>query len=304
MNVELRPPRFDELAALTNLVNRDSEELFGEREATPELIKLWLTGPKLNPETDIRVATSNGRLCGYVDIDADPDPIYWVDLRVPPSESDDVRVALMDWVEDRANERAAGNETAVIRVFEPSVAQPEKRLLEGRGYRLIRHFYRMRIELDGPLLDPEWPDSVAVRSATPGDVDIAYEVHQETFEDSWETPRQSFDEWKHWMLREGFDPSLWFLVESADAVGAVALCREREGEPGLGWVDVLGVRRPWRRQGLGRAVLLHAFHEFRRRGFHAAALGVDAESLTGANRLYESAGMRVVRQSDVYEKAL
>jgi ribosomal protein S18 acetylase RimI-like enzyme len=49
---------------------------------------------------------------------------------------------------------------------------------------------------------------------------------------------------------------------------------------------------------------LHAFHEFRRRGFHAAALGVDAESLTGANRLYESAGMRVVRQSDVYEKAL
>jgi len=69
-------------------------------------------------------------------------------------------------------------------------------------------------------------------------------------------------------------------------------------------VNILGVRNQWRRQGLGRSLLLHCFHEFRRRGFHAAALGVDADSLTGANRLYESAGMRVVRRSDVYEKAL
>jgi hypothetical protein len=46
------------------------------------------------------------------------------------------------------------------------------------------------------------------------------------------------------------------------------------------------------------------FHEFHRRGFHGVGLGVDAESLTGANRLYENAGMRVYRRSDIYEKAL
>jgi ribosomal protein S18 acetylase RimI-like enzyme len=113
-----------------------------------------------------------------------------------------------------------------------------------------------------------------------------------------------FEEWQHWLMGEGFDPTLWFVLEDGGEVAAVELCREHEGEAGLGWVSVLGVRKQWRRQGLGRALLLHAFHEFRRRGFHGAALGVDAESLTGANRLYESAGMRVVRQSDVYEKAL
>ena len=71
-----------------------------------------------------------------------------------------------------------------------------------------------------------------------------------------------------------------------------------------GWVGILGVLREWRRRGIGRALLLHAFHEFKRRGLPRAGLGVDAESLTGANRLYESAGMHVVRQLDFFEKQL
>ena len=41
----------------------------------------------------------------------------------------------------------------------------------------------------------------------------------------------------------------------------------------------------------------------RRRGFRRASLGVDAESLTGAHKLYESVGMRVERRFDIYEKA-
>jgi ribosomal protein S18 acetylase RimI-like enzyme len=69
-------------------------------------------------------------------------------------------------------------------------------------------------------------------------------------------------------------------------------------------VNVLGVRRPWRRRGLALALLLHSFHELEARGMDRVALGVDAESLTGAVRLYEKAGMRVVRQSDTWEKPL
>jgi mycothiol synthase len=298
--MELRSPRLDELASLTDLINRDSDELYGEREESVESMRMWLTGPKLDPETDIRVATVDGEFRGYVDVDPDPEPIYWVDLRVPLSEPDDVRVALLDWVEGRARER--GGE--VLRVHAASRDEPIKRLLEDRGSRVIRHFYRMRIELDREPSEPHWLEGVTLRTATPDDAETVYAAHQESFEDHWEHTQMPFEEWQHWLMREGFDPTLWFVLEDGGEVAAVELCREHEGEPGLGWVSVLGVRKQWRRRGLGRALLLHAFHEFRRRGFHAAALGVDAESLTGANRLYESAGMRVVRQSDVYEKAL
>lgn len=300
MTVELRAPRLDELAALADLINRDSKELYGEREVGVEMMRMWLTGPKLDPQTDIRVAVSDGEFRGYVDVDADPEPIYWVDLRVPPSEPDDVRIALLDWVENRARER--GGE--LLRLHAASTDKPIKRLLKARGMRVIRHFYRMRIELDGEPSGPQWPEGVTLRTATAGDAKTVYEAHQESFEDHWEFSRMPFEEWQHWLMREGFDPTLWFVLENGTEVAAVELCREHEGEPGLGWVSVLGVRKQWRRRGLGRALLLHAFHEFRRRGFHAAALGVDAESLTGATRLYENAGMRIVRQSDVYEKAL
>lgn len=300
MSVQLRSPQLDELAELTKLINRDSHELYGEREESVESMRMWLTGPKLNPETDMRIAVVDGTFAGYVDVDDDPHPIYWVDLRVPLSESDDVRVALLDWVENRVRER----EGKRLRFFAASTDEPIKRLLERRGLRVIRHFYRMRIDFEGEPAEPGWPEGVTVRSATPDDAHTAYEIHQETFEDHWEHSRMPFEEWEHHMMREGFDPSLWFLVESSGEIAAIAFCREHEGEPGLGWVGVLGVRKNWRQRGLGRALLLHAFHEFRRRGFHAAALGVDADSLTGANRLYESAGMHVVRQSDVYEMEL
>jgi mycothiol synthase len=300
VSIELRPPRLDDVPALTALINRDSEELYGEPEESEESMRSWLTGPKLKPEMDMRVAVVGGSFRGYVDIDDEPHPIYWVDLRVPPSEGDEVRVALMDWAESRAKER----EAEVMRFHTASTDDDLKSLLESRGYGIIRHFYRMRIELDGDVPEPEWAAGVTIRSATTDDAVRVYEAHQESFEDHWEHVRMPYEEWEHWQLREGFDPSLWFLVEDGRELAALSLCREQDGEKGVGWVGVLGVRKEWRRRGLGRALLLHSFREFRRRGFHAAALGVDAESLTGANRLYESAGMYVARQSDVYEKEL
>ena len=72
----------------------------------------------------------------------------------------------------------------------------------------------------------------------------------------------------------------------------------------MGFVGAIGVLRPWRRLGLGRALLLHAFVELYRRGERRIGLGVDAENATGATRLYESVGMRVAWQADTYERTL
>ena len=67
---------------------------------------------------------------------------------------------------------------------------------------------------------------------------------------------------------------------------------------------MLGVRRPWRRRGIALALLHHAFGELYRRGKHRVVLGVDSQSLTGALRLYERAGMHVQLQYDNYELEL
>jgi ribosomal protein S18 acetylase RimI-like enzyme len=70
----------------------------------------------------------------------------------------------------------------------------------------------------------------------------------------------------------------------------------------VAWVAILGVRRDWRRHGLGEALLRQAFHDLAERGRRRIVLGVDAENTTGATRLYTRVGMAVAYQEDIYEK--
>ena len=62
--------------------------------------------------------------------------------------------------------------------------------------------------------------------------------------------------------------------------------------------------KAWRRRGVGLALLRHTFREFHLRGDTHVGLGVDAENPTGATRLYERAGMRVINELVLYEKEL
>ena len=96
----------------------------------------------------------------------------------------------------------------------------------------------------------------------------------------------------------------WITMDGEEIAG-LNYCRPHfHADQELGWVASLGVRRPWRKRGLGLALLRHSFHEFYRRGKRKVGLGVDAENLTGALRLYEKAGMRVHQTHDRYEKEI
>ena len=107
------------------------------------------------------------------------------------------------------------------------------------------------------------------------------------------------------MVGEAYDPSLWFVAVDGDEIAGVSLCRPHWTEDlQMGWINTLGVRRPWRRQGLGQALLHASFNAFYQRGTLKVGLGVDASSLTGATRLYEKAGMLVFRQNNQFEKEM
>ena len=101
---------------------------------------------------------------------------------------------------------------------------------------------------------------------------------------------------------ERFDPSLWCVVRAGDEIAAGTICT---GDTfGGGWVHALFTRRPWRRQGVGAALLGDSFGRFWERGEHSVGLGVDAANDTGAFRLYERAGMAPALGWVVYEKDL
>ena len=82
------------------------------------------------------------------------------------------------------------------------------------------------------------------------------------------------------------------MVREGDEIAAGAI--NVAGLYGGGWVSVLFTRRPWRRRGVGGAILRDAFVRLWDAGERSVGLGVDAEGETGAFRVYERAGMRPV----------
>jgi len=298
--MKLRAPTLDDADAITRLFNRGSGELFGEADESEDEVRRFMTSGELDPQADIRLAERDGELVGYVDIYPHPHPSYWVDPRVAPSLGGPLREELLDWSLMRVREKGGDHVLGGIWAKD----EPMRRTFLAAGFERTRGSYRMRIEFDGELEEPRPPEGVRIRPMTPDDAHVAYATHEETFADMWGWAPTSFEEWQHWFLGEGHDWSLFFLAEADGEAAGVALCRPRPTEPDIGAIRVVGVRRAWRRKGVGRALMLHTFREFRRRGMRGATLGVDAESLTGAQRLYASVGMYVDRESDIFERRL
>ena len=117
---------------------------------------------------------------------------------------------------------------------------------------------------------------------------------------------QLMEHWTHFFdSYPGFDETLAFMAMDGDQIAGISQCvKEADFDADLGWVDKLAVLRPWRKRGLGLALLRHSFVELHKRGKEKVGLGVDADSLTGATRLYEKAGMHAVNQFVVYEMEL
>jgi mycothiol synthase len=248
------------------------------------------------------VAARGEGLRGYTDANERPGrERYWVDLRALDPEA---ARALVAAAETWAAERAAPG--ARLHLATPDQDERSGAVLEELGYRIVRYELEMRIELDEEPPEPVWPEGMGVRTFRPGEDDEeGWKADNDSFADHWEFIPDPLPEWREEVLGSPhFDPSLFFLPVEGDAVAGLAYCQLRDLDGPVGWVEILGVRRGWRRRGLGLALLHHSFRELRARGASWAGLEVDAENLTGAVRLYERAGMRPVKRVALWEKEI
>jgi len=206
---------------------------------------------------------------------------------------------LLDRAEARARESGANRMRSVSFARDAGGCA----LLEARGFREIRRFYGMEVELDASLPAAQWPPGIHVERFRREDARAFFDALEEAFADEWGRRSMSFEEWLRLRVDSpDADHSMWFLAWDGDEVAAVI--RNDGDRQDAGWVGALGVRRAWRRRGLGLALLLHTFAEFRRRGKERVGLGVDSENPTGATRLYERAGMHVALEDVIFERAL
>ena len=295
--ITIRPARTDDLEPTAEMLNEHARALYGVDDMVPaDLLQYW-ESPDVDFPEDVLVAeTSGGAISGYADVGAQGEHV-WLDVR---ATTPDALPGLLEAIEERAVAKKPG---AQLMGFTSDADTPLRKLYEAAGYRLIRHSFRMQIELNHDLAGPEWPEGFTARTMREDEKRRFYDAQMASFADTWMFSPEPYDVWRHWMVDEpSFDPSLWFLAEKGDELGGIVIARAPENEPGVGWVRVLGVIPEHRRQGVAQGLLRHTFREFASRGFNAVGLGVDAENPTGAVRVYERAGMHVERTHLIYEK--
>ena len=306
----VRRPRPEDAAAVAALKRAYDVDRHGESDATEREVAEEWSLPRLRVEDDVwLVESATGEIAGYGFIYQEDPPAMFVSGPIvhPDHGGRGIDAFLLESSEQRAAETAAAATppaAATLSVWTHERDDERIALYTARGYRHVRTFTRLQVALAQPSAAPVWPPGIAVRGFRRGrDEAAVHAAVTEAFQDHWRPDVMDFDEWLAFRFeRPGLDLGLWWVAWDGHEVAGMLLAF---ATPLGAYVDELAVRRPWRGRGLGRALLLHSFAEFRRRGLPAAYLGVDSENPTGALQLYGSVGMAPVRGSHlVFERVL
>lgn len=305
----IRPPTDTDIPGIIALLRADDEAYAsdGTMEFTADDLRSGWQGSDLEHDTWL-VLAPDGQVVGYEELSDHGSGELAADGYVHPLHKGlGIGSALMERMETRAHELCAHAPEGARVVVELGIMPEDTaacQVCEQRGFEHVRTFWRMRVDLAEQPPAPQWPEGVTLRAfQIERDGRAVFETVEEAFSDHWGHVPQVYEEWRgHFYDRSDFDPTLSFLAVAGDEeLVGVALCRQR---PDQGWVNTLAVRRAWRKRGLGKALLLHAFGELFQRGERRIGLGVDAQNLTGATRLYEAVGMRAAMTIYTYTKEI
>lgn len=315
---KVRPATYADLPQMVAMVNAAELEMTGAGDWTIERYREeWRqTGIDLAASTRLVVA-SDESIVGCVELwdHYNPPVRTWIWGRVHPQwQGRGIGSALLAWAlatTPRALDRLPEGTRLTAHVAIPSDHQPSIELFESVGMRVCRYSWRMIIELSAPVPEPQWPAGFLIRTLRyPDDLEAVYRAQDEAFREHWgyvERPfEEAFELWKRYSFAAmELKPELWFLALEGDRIAGLINSQERSPDDSrIGWIPTLAVRQAYRRRGLGRALLLHAFRALQQRGVPAVGLGVDATNKTGATRLYQDVGMRVQHEIVHYELEL
>jgi mycothiol synthase len=199
--------------------------------------------------------------------------------------------------------------TCLLDNFAMSTETQRINLLERRGYQPVRYSFEMvRPDLEN-IPELPLPDGVEVRPVKPEHLRMIWEASNEAFRDHWGYIPDPWEEFKRIVNDPDHDASLWRVAWQGDQVVGMVLSFIDTDQNEIyarkrGYTENICVRRPWRKQGVAKALIAISLAALKQRGMTEAGLGVDSENTSGALHLYESMGYRVVKKGAIYRKPL
>lgn len=273
--------------------------------------------PRLHLEHDVSLVALDGACVGYA--------VRW---RWTEEASGDAILSHRCYLAPPVRRRGVGR--AILRASEASLAAEAlapvgrgtrrfeswaddgavgaRALLGAEGYEPARWFFLMLRPSLGAIPAAPLPPGIEVRPVRDrAGARPVMRADDEAFRDHWGYTPTLPEDIEGYLDDPRQDLALWQVAWDGDEVAGSVMPLIDGAENARfgrrrGWIDSVSVRRPWRRRGVARALLVRGLEALRDRGLDEAILGVDADNPQGALGLYESVGFRLHRRSAVYRK--
>jgi len=306
----LRRPTLDDVPEILKLVHASDVAAVGEPDYSADEVREMLTAPNTDMAEDCWLALdAEGTIVGWAfphnptGRDRDLIEVYaWPERGVP------VLRPLLDLLLARVAVRGArlGHDPYQVRAGAVPNETAWIAALTDAGFRFVKMYARMTLSLVGaPAVAPHPPPGITVRPLNHRDEAEMRRFHatiEEAFADT-DHPATDFPTfsaeiagatsvtWDEWLVGEVHGEFAGALRSSDSGAGDNA-----------GWVKALAVRRPYRRKGVGAALLRRAFAIYAAKGRTEAGLGVDMANPTAAVRLYRAVGMHPLYEVNIYQR--
>jgi ribosomal protein S18 acetylase RimI-like enzyme len=301
-----RRPTLDDVTEILAVVHASDIAAVGMPDFSDDDVREVLTSPNFDPELDSWLALDpTGAVVAWAYIEnPGAGPRDFVECYADPERGGPAQRPLLDLMLARVAARAAAAGRPELTARAGAIVSQREwtAALTETGFAFVKRYARMRVSLAGvPAEPPSPPPGVVIRPLRDeADLRLAHGIIEEAFVDSRDHQPIDYAGWRQRIPTITWDE--WFVAE-IDGVPGGAL---QSAEPAEGtdeaWIKMLAVLRPYRRRGVGEALLRHALAAYARKGRTHAGLGVDLTNPTEPVRLYRSVGLTPAYEADMYER--
>lgn len=217
--------------------------------------------------------------------------------------------ALLAWQLARAEERFATEVDPTlprrVDLYASAGDVGREALATAAGMTPVRWFSKMTRSLREPVAHAEVPAGLEMEAWTDARSGATKDALNDGWRDHWGYEPIPDEIWQYRFHDDtSFLPPASRLAIADGTVVGLVLCTEQTtddaGEGRTAWLDLIAVRRAWRRRGIASALISASLVALAEEGFRMAALQVDTANPTDALGLYERHGFAVRRTETVF----
>jgi GNAT superfamily N-acetyltransferase len=319
---QLRPYQPSDAESAVALINAAAQQIGSRRAVVDNTGNVRLTRYVPQSSQKVVVTTPQKDIIAYAYLANKEDYIvYEIGGFVHPDcWGNGIGTMLLIWGQQQARSLSGHAPVGVKTVLQTNLFEAEKeaiQLFTNHDYEKVREWLHLDIELTSPPKIPPIPNGYILRQIDfENDEEIVFPAMEEAFADHWGTilrplldaPLLDEKEQENDELEDetySNTPGFCFVLIDNDIAAGAVLCNAKLVErDDTGRVGSLFVRPAYRRQGIGRILMLAAFNAFWQHGIRRIITDTDAHSFTEAPAFYAGLGMRWYRREFLLEKEI